>query len=103
MARVSYLNMLYDPSFPPTAGSEFTSPSSNDFTNHTFDTTNLTDSDLSNIPENVDMSWTLYDANLSSTTITPAYNFDHMPAASQGYSFSNVDYLQSQIWPCFSY
>ena len=88
---VSYLDMLYDPSFPPTAGGEFTSPFGDDFTNHTFDATNPTDSDLSNIPENVDMSWASYNASLSSTTSAPTYNFDHTPAASQGYSFGNVD------------
>ena len=81
------------PLFPPTAGGKFTSPFSDDFTNHTFNTTNPTDIDLSNIPENMDMSWALYNASLSSTTSAPTYSFDHTPAASQGYSFSNVDYL----------
>ena len=88
---VSYLDMLCDPSFPPTAGGELTSPFGDDFTNHIFNTTNPTDSDLSNIPENVDMSWASYDASLSSTTSAPTFNFDHTLAASQGYSFSNVD------------
>jgi hypothetical protein len=92
---MSYLDILNDPSFPPTTGGEFTEagPSGNDFTNHTFDAANSIGSDLSNIPENVDMSWALYDASSSSTSTAPTYNFDHTPAAAQGYSFSDVDYL----------
>ena len=94
---VSYLDMLNGLSFPPTTSGEFTeaSPSDSNFANHAFNAAILTDSDFSSIPENVDMSWASYDASSSSPTPAPTYNFDHTPAAAQGYSFGNVDYLPS--------
>ncbi|KIJ97242.1 hypothetical protein K443DRAFT_10019 [Laccaria amethystina LaAM-08-1] len=72
---VSYLDMLNDPSFPPTT-SVISAPG---------------------VPENVDMSWASYDASSSSPTPAPTYNFDNTPAAAQRYFFGNVDYLPSGL------
>jgi hypothetical protein len=91
----SYLDMLNDPSFPSTIGSDFTVGStSNDSTNfnHAFNTGTGTatsipsvasDLPVSNNPENVDiLHWVSYDP--SSNTGATTYNFDLMPAAAQG-------------------